>query len=84
MAVSLEIRIRHLLAELLAYALVFLAALQAAGAISAGAGKALFYHPDHFLVFIQPNSHGFTSLLFVIINILFPLSIETETFHFST
>ena len=65
MTISLEIRVGHLLAKFLANALVFLAPLQTAGAITAGALEALFHHVDHFLIFVQPYSHGSTSLLFL-------------------
>ena len=57
MAVALKVRIRDLLPEFLADALVLLGALQAAGAVSAGALESLFDGGHHFLIVIQPNSH---------------------------
>ena len=62
MAVSLEIRVRNLLPELLADALVVFAPLQTAGAVTAGALEAFLDHMNHFLVFIEPYSHFITSL----------------------
>ena len=57
MTVALKVRIRDLLAEFLADALVLLGALQAAGAVSAGALESLFDRGYHFFIFIQPDSH---------------------------
>ena len=62
MAITLEIGVGNLLPELLANALILLCALQAARAITAGALQAFFDPLDHFLVLIEPYSHGFTSL----------------------
>ena len=57
MAITLEIGVCDLLPEFLADALVFLATLQTAGAVTAGALQALFDHLNHFLIFVQPYSH---------------------------
>ena len=58
MAITLEIRVCHLLPELLTNALIFLCPLQAAGAIAAGALQAVPDGLHHFLIFIQTNSHS--------------------------
>ena len=58
MAVALEGRIRDLLPEFLADALVLLGPLQTAGAVSSGALQAIFYDLDHLLVLIQTHSHA--------------------------
>ena len=60
MAKTLEIRIRHLLPELLADALVLLGTFQPAGTVAAGALQTLPDHLDHFLVLVQPYSHDLT------------------------
>ena len=52
MAETLEIRVGHLLPELLADALVLLGPLQAAGAVSAGALQTLLYRGYNFFIFI--------------------------------
>ena len=61
MTVALEVRIRDLLPELLADALIILAALQAAGTVTTGTLQPLFNGIHHFLIFIQPNCHTNTS-----------------------
>ena len=58
MAITREIGISHLLPEFLTDALVFLGALQTAGAVAAGALQAFLDHLDHFLVIVQTYSHG--------------------------
>ena len=58
MAVSLKVRIRDLLPEFLADALIFLSSFQTAGAVAAGALQTFFDHLDHFLVIVQTYSHG--------------------------
>ena len=62
MTVSFEVGIVDLVPEFLADALVFLRPLQAAGAVSAGTLQALPDHANHFLIVIQSDSHGITSL----------------------
>ena len=62
MAITLEIRVCDLLPEFLADALVFLGALQAAGAITAGPFQAFPDGFHYFLVFIQSDCHRLTSL----------------------
>ena len=57
MAEALEIRVRDLLPEFFADALVLLRALQTAGAIAAGTLQAVFHHLYHLFVFIQTNCH---------------------------
>ena len=57
MAVTLEIRIRDLLPEFLANALVILAPFQTAGTVTAGALQALLDGCHHFLIFVQTNCH---------------------------
>ena len=57
MAVTLEIRVRHLLTEFLADALVFLGSFQTAGAVTAGTLQSLPDGLDHFLVFIESDRH---------------------------
>ena len=66
MAVTLEIRIRDLLPEFLADALIFLGALKTAGAIATGALQALLDGGHHFLILIQTNSHENNSFLFLV------------------
>ena len=63
MAISLEIGIGDLLPEFLANALIFLGALQSAGAIAAGAFQAFPDGLHHFLILIESDSHRLTSLL---------------------
>ena len=58
MAISLEIRVGHLLPEFLANALVFFGSLQTAGAVATGALQTFLDHLDHFLVIVQTYSHG--------------------------
>ena len=62
MAVTLEVRIRDLFPEFLAYALIFLGALQAAGTVTAGAHQAFLDGSNHFLILVEPNSHAKHSL----------------------
>ena len=57
MAVTLEIRIRDLLPEFLANALVILAPFQTAGTVTAGALQALLDGCHHFLILVQTNCH---------------------------
>ena len=64
MAVSLEIGVCDLLAELLANALVFFRPLESAGAVTAGTLQAVLYGLDYFLVFIESDSHGVTPFSF--------------------
>ena len=64
MAIALEIRIRNLLPELLADALIVLGHLQTAGAVAALGLQTL---PDgfyHFLVLIQTYCHNASPLFF--------------------
>ena len=60
--VALEVGIRHLFPEFLADALVLLTPLQPAGTVAAGALQSFLYHLYHFLIFVQSNCHGITSL----------------------
>ena len=62
MAIALIGRICDLFPEFLADALIVLAALQTAGAVTAGTLQTFLNGLYHFLIFIQPNSHIFTSL----------------------
>ena len=64
MTVSLELRIRNLLTEFLADALVLFGSLQTAGAVAAGTLQTIFHHLNDFLIFVESYSHGYTSLLF--------------------
>ena len=64
MAKTLEIGVSNLLPEFLADALIFLGALQTAGAIAAGAFQALTDLFHHLLIIIESYSHRFTSLPF--------------------
>ena len=64
MAVSLEVGIGDLFSEFLADALVLFAALQAAGTVSAAALQTVFYHLDHFFVFIESYCHKITPFLY--------------------
>ena len=61
MTVAFEVGIGHLRPEFLADALVIFVPFQPAGAVAAGALETLFYGVDHFLVFVQSNSHIVTS-----------------------
>ena len=58
MTVSFEIRIRDLLPEFLANALVLFGTLETAGAIATGALKTILYGFDYFRIFIESDSHG--------------------------
>ena len=58
MAVTLEVRVGHLLTEFFADALVFLGSFQTAGAVATGALQTFLDHLDHFLVIVQTYSHG--------------------------
>ena len=57
MTVAFEVGIGDLLAKFLANALVFLGALQPAGAVSAGTLQSVPNGLHHFLVLVQPYSH---------------------------
>ena len=57
MAVALEIGVLDLRLEFLAHALVFLGALETAGAVTALALKALLHRPNDLLVGVQSNLH---------------------------
>ena len=60
MTETLEIRVFHLLPELLADALIFFRPFQTAGAISAGALETFPDHLHHFFIIIQPYCHDIT------------------------
>ena len=62
MTVSFEGRIRDLLPEFLADALVLFRPFQTAGTVSAGPFQTFFDHLYHLIIFVQPNSHVLTSL----------------------
>ena len=62
MAVATVVRVCNLLPEFLADTLVILTALQTAGAVSAGTLQPFLDRLYHFLIFVQSNSHNFTSL----------------------
>ena len=62
MTIPLEFRIGNLLTELFANAFIVLRSLQTAGAITAGSLQSLFDGLHHFLIFIQSDCHGTTSL----------------------
>ena len=64
MAVALELRISDLLAEFLANALVLFRSFQSAGAVTTGTLQTFLDGLDHFLILIEPNSHGDPSSLF--------------------
>ena len=64
MAVTLEIRIRDLLPEFLTDAFILFAPLKAARAITTGTLQTFLDGLDHFLILIEPNSHGDPSSLF--------------------
>ena len=68
MAIALVIGIGDLLPEFLADALILLAALQTARAITAGTLQAFLDRGHHFLVFIQTNCHKNTPFLFCYYN----------------
>ena len=57
MTVALKIRIRDLLPEFLADALILFRTLKSAGAVTAGALQALFDGGYQFFIFVEPNSH---------------------------
>ena len=57
MAETMIVRIRNLLPELFADALILLHPLQTTGAIASGTLQTVFDHLYHFLIFIQPNCH---------------------------
>ena len=63
MTVTLEVGIGNLLPEFLADTLVLLASLQTAGTIATGPLQTVFYHLNHFLIFVKTYCHGGTSLL---------------------
>lgn len=68
MTEALEIRILDLVAELLADTFVVVGTLQTAGTVTAGTLQAF---PDglyHLFIIIQPNSHGITTFLLLIIH----------------
>ena len=60
MAVAFIVGVGDLFPKFLANALVVLGPFQTAGAVSAGALETLPDGFDHFLIFIEPNSHGIT------------------------
>ena len=62
MAIALKIRIGDLIPEFLANALILFCALQAARTVSPGTLQAFLNGSHHFFVFIQSNSHIYTSL----------------------
>ena len=64
MTVAFEIGVCNLLPEFLADALVVFASLQAAGAVAAGAFQTFPNRLNHFLIFIEPYSHGITPFFF--------------------
>ena len=64
MTVAGKVGICDLLPEFLADAFGVLGPFQAAGTISAGALQAIPDGLDHFLIFIQPNSHKHILLVF--------------------
>ena len=64
MTVTLEIRVRDLLPEFLADALILLTAFQATGAIPAGPLQTVLHHLDDFLILIQSDCHGAYSFSF--------------------
>ena len=74
MAVAREIGVCDLLPEFLADALIFLGALQTAGAVAAGALQAVLHHLDDLLILVQPYSHTITSFLKNIIAVSVDLS----------
>ena len=57
MTVALEVRIGDLLTKFLADALVFLSALEAAGAITTGTLQALPNGCNHFFIIVESDSH---------------------------
>ena len=62
MTVTLEIGVIDLLTEFLTDTLIILCPFHAAGTVAAGALQSFLYHLYHFLIFVQSNSHNFTSL----------------------
>ena len=58
MAKTLKIRVRDLLTEFLADALILLCPFQPAGAVASRSLQAIANHLHHFLIFIQPNRHN--------------------------
>ena len=67
MAVSFEIRIRNLLPEFLADALIIFAALQTAWAIATSPLQPLFDSLNHFFIIIESNCHNAHILSFAIL-----------------
>ena len=63
MTITFELGIRNLLTDFLANALIIFAALQPAGTVTTGTLQSFFDRLNHFLVFIQSDSHIHTSLL---------------------
>jgi len=62
-----KVGVGDLLTKFFTDALVVFAALQAAGAVAAGALQAITNGLDHFLIIIEPYSHGVHFLSGVII-----------------
>ena len=61
MAISFEVRVGHLVTELLADALVLFRALQTAWTVAAFGLEAFADHRHDFLVFVETDSHYFST-----------------------
>ena len=78
MAVALEIGVCDLLPEFLANALIFLGALESAGAIAAGTLQSVLYGLDNFRIFIESDCHRKSPFSFY-----YTLSVKGSSFLFS-
>ena len=61
MAVSFEVRVGHLFTEFLADALVVFCALQTAWTVTAFSLEAFADHRHDFFIFVETNSHYFST-----------------------
>ena len=81
MAVALVIRVRNLIPEFLADALVLIASFQTAGAVSAGPLQSVPDDLYHFLILIQPNSHTINSFFFDYTTVVKKIPLQTHPLY---